>query len=359
MSVSEDKHIKQRLIDCLDGQDTDRAPFVCPMQTATIDLMKKCGCFWPDAHKDAGKMALLAISAHEFGGLEAARVPFENTIEVSAFGAETAHRTLMRQPLVLGQVVTDHGDLEALEVPDPLSSDHCLVVLDALKQMEKARPDLPLICGIVSPAALAFQMLGEQDALMDVKKDPSLLLGAINKAEEFCADYARAVVGAGADIVAVVDHVSNCNLLTREEFERLSLPSMKRALISARRAGAHTILHLCGDTGGLLELLVGSGAQGISVDHHVPVEKLVLAAKGRVATIGNLDPNRTLRFGHPQDVEAESIKAVEGGISILSPGCGFAIETPLQNMCAMAKAAQTHPRLNITWRDVGNVRSDY
>jgi [methyl-Co(III) methanol-specific corrinoid protein]:coenzyme M methyltransferase len=116
---------------------------------------------------------------------------------------------------------------------------------------------------------------------------------------------------------------------------------------------------MCGDTSGLLDLLMASGAHGISVDHHVPVEKLVAASKGKVATIGNLDPNRTLRFGHPQDVEAESIKAVERGISILSPGCGFAIETPLQNMCAMAKAAQTHPRLKITWRDVGNVRSDY
>jgi MtaA/CmuA family methyltransferase len=359
MPVSDDKYIKQRLIDCLDGQDTDRAPFVCPMQTATIELMKKSGCFWPDAHTDPAKMAMLAISAHEFGGLEAARVPFENTIEVSAFGAETAHRTLMRQPLVLGQVVTDQESLEALEVPDPLASDHCQVVLKALKLMENARPDLPLICGIVSPAALAFQMLGEQDALMDVKKDPSLLLGVIGKAEEFCADYARAVVGAGAQVVALVDHVSNRNLLTREEFERLSLPSLKRSIISARRAGARTILHLCGDTAGELELLVDSGAHGISVDHHVPVERLVVAAKGKVATIGNLDPNRTLRFGHPQDVEAESIKAVEGGISILSPGCGFAIETPLQNMCAMAKAAQTHPRLNITWREVSNVRSDY
>ncbi len=358
MPCAEDVHLKKRLIDCLSGHDTDRVPFVCPMQTATIDLMKKSGSFWPDAHKDAGKMAVLAISAHEFGGLEAARVPFENTAEISAFGAETAHRTLVRQPLVLGQVITNADDLDRLEVPDPTRSERCAVVLEALRRMGDARPDLPLICGIASPAALGFQMLGEQDALMDVKKDPALLLGAINKAELFCADYARAAVEAGADVIALVDHVSNSDLLTPQEFERLSLPSMRRALKSAHQSGCRTILHLCGDTTELLEMLVTSGANGISVDHHVTVEKLVAAARGRVATIGNLDPNRALRFGTAQDVEAEAIRCIERGISMLSPGCGFAIETPLPNMGAMAKAAQTHPRLQITWREVSDVRSD-
>lgn len=225
MSIADKKHLRRRLLDCLDLNVTDKVPFVCPMQTATIDLMKKSGCFWPDAHKDAKMMAMLALSAHEFGGLEAARVPFENTVEISAFGVETAHRTLVRQPLVFGQVIAGPEDLEKLEVPDPRLSERCAVVLGALRSMNQVRPSLPLICGIVSPAALAFQMLGEQDALMDVKKDPKLLLGAIDKAEQFCADYANAAVEAGADVVAIVDHISNTNLLTPEEFTRISLPS--------------------------------------------------------------------------------------------------------------------------------------
>jgi [methyl-Co(III) methanol-specific corrinoid protein]:coenzyme M methyltransferase len=353
-----DGSIRGRLFDCLEGKETDRVPFVCPMQTATIDLMKKSGCFWPDAHRDPMKMAMLAISAHEFAGLEAARVPFENTVEVSAFGAETAHRTLARQPLVLGQVVTRREDLDTVQVPDPVRSERCAVVLDAVRRIDSARPGLPRLFGMVSPAALGFQMMGEQDALMDVRTDPSLLLETINKAELFCADYARAAVEAGADVVAMVDHVSNNNLLTPEEFQTLSLPSMRRALKSASSAGCHTVLHLCGDVEGILDHLIASGANGISVDHHVPIDRLVAAGRGRVATIGNLDPNRALRFGSPQDVESESIRAIEKGVTVLSPGCGFAIETPLQNMCAMAKAAQTHPRLNITWREVSDARSD-
>lgn len=52
--------------------------------------------------------------------------------------------------------------------------------------------------------------------------------------------------------------------------------------------------------------------------------------------IGNISPLNTLLIGTPKEVKEECIKALEGGVDLLAPGCGVAPGTPTRNLNAMA-----------------------
>lgn len=81
-----DPDLRDRFLNALNGKTVDKVPVLSVTQTGTVELMKKSGAAWPDAHFDAEKMADLALSAHTFAGLEAVRYPFCLTVLSEALG---------------------------------------------------------------------------------------------------------------------------------------------------------------------------------------------------------------------------------------------------------------------------------
>jgi [methyl-Co(III) methylamine-specific corrinoid protein]:coenzyme M methyltransferase len=76
-------------------------PAVCFTQTATIEQMEACGAYWPEAHSDAEKMAILAEAGHSIIDFEAVRVPFDITFEAEIFGCSIKAGDLKQQPSVI------------------------------------------------------------------------------------------------------------------------------------------------------------------------------------------------------------------------------------------------------------------
>jgi uroporphyrinogen-III decarboxylase len=111
---------RDRLLSSLHLEQVDRVPCACPLQTGTIDLMKASGAYWPDAHTDPELMVKLAKAAHDIGGIESVRVPFDIGVDASAFGARTDQRRLIRQPAILERAIRTPDDLLTIQVPDPL-----------------------------------------------------------------------------------------------------------------------------------------------------------------------------------------------------------------------------------------------
>ncbi len=81
-----DPDLRDRFLNTLKGKTVDKVPALSVTQTGTVELMKKSGATWPEAHFDAEKMAGLALSAHTFAGLEAIRYPFCLTVLSEALG---------------------------------------------------------------------------------------------------------------------------------------------------------------------------------------------------------------------------------------------------------------------------------
>lgn len=340
---------KERLLAALNLEETDRPPCASPMQTGTIDLMKASGAYWPDAHVNPKLMARLAMAANKFVGIESVRVPFDISVDASAFGAVTGQRGLIRQPGILRRPITTPDDLEKAKVPDPRKSGRAPVTIGAIKELSSRRKSIPIICGIIAPYMLASQLRGEQDIVVDMELNPGFVKGILEKAAEWDIAYASAAIKAGADVIAIVDSSSSDDVLSPSQYSEYSLPYQRKVIEAVQKMDRPAILHMCGRIEKNLPHVIRTLANGLSVDQQMDIKWVKPRLKGKIATIGNVSTTTTLLFGTPADVAAETRACVEGGADVIAPGCGFALETPVENMKTMAMVAVKHGK---DWTDL-------
>ncbi|MFA5311802.1 MAG: MtaA/CmuA family methyltransferase [Methanomassiliicoccales archaeon] len=333
---------KSRLIDVLSLKTVDRIPCVSPLQTGTIDLMKATGAYWPDANRDAKLMAKLGAAAHTIAGIESIRVPFDVSVDASAFGAVEGKDAIDRQPAILDAPIKNQSDLDKAMIPDPKKAGRAPIVLEAIKMVSKEFPRTPVICAIVSPFMLAGQLRGSQEAIMEVAMKPDFMKQILEKATEWDIAYSMAALEAGADVIAMIDATSSGDVLGPPQYAEFALPYQKRVVDAVRKAGGYTVLHVCGKTRKNMPFMIQTGANGISVDQQMDIGWVAQELKGKAACIGNVSPTNTLLFKKPADVMAEAKRCIDAGTQILAPGCGFAPETPLENMKALVEAAHLY-----------------
>jgi len=334
---------RERLIAALRSRPVDRLPVSCPLGTAIGELIDLAGCGFPEAFHDPKAMACLAMAASKFAGWESARVPFDVNIDAEAFGAAIGNESSERPPGIQGRLVQSYQDLDELVVPDPGAAGRSPLLLNAVELLTKQAGELPVICAMHGPLTLAAQLRGEEDLLMDLLAMPEDAVRLLRKATEWGMSFANAAVDAGADVIMILDGTSSGDILGPEQYERFSLP-FESQIIGSVKARAPTILHICGEIGTNLHLILDSGADGLSIGQGMDLRWVKDEAKGRTAIVGNVSPTTTLLHGTPEEVRAATIKCILQGADVPSPGCGFAFETPLANMRAMTHAIRAFYR---------------
>jgi MtaA/CmuA family methyltransferase len=335
---------KERLINILRKEEVDRVPCVSPMQTGILGLMQASGSFWPEAHHNPKKMADLALSANRIAGLESVRVPFEMAVDASAFGVMVSDRSLRRQPIVLERRIGSAEEFAEVDVPDPRKDGMVPVVLDAIRDLKMRAPNLPTICGVLAPHALAFELLGEQEALRMMLNDPTLLKATMLKAKMFAVQYSEAAFEAGADIIAFVDPLASGDFLSYQQYQEFALPFHRKICDETEKMGIPVILHICGNTTKILPLIAQSGANGISIDSSVDVLFAKSMLSGRSAVIGNISTTEVLLHGTEDKVRSCTAECIAEGIDAVAPGCGLVLQTPLNNLKAMTDATRRSQR---------------
>jgi [methyl-Co(III) methylamine-specific corrinoid protein]:coenzyme M methyltransferase len=331
---------RERLLRVLKLEEVDRVPCICPMQTGTIDLMKASGAFWPEAHHDPEKMARLALAANRFAGLESVRVPFGTSVDASAFGAETKDRALRRRPQILEKKIKGREGFADVELPDPQKDGMVPVVLKAIKLMKTAAPNLPIICGVVAPHMLAFELLGEQQAARLMTDDPVLFRATLQKAKLWAIAHATAAADAGADVIALIDAYASGDFLGPERYREYALPFHRKVCFELEKLGIPVILHICGNATPNLPLMAETGACGISIDHEVDIREAKRLLARKSAVIGNISPSEVLLRAMPDEIAAKTRECIGAGVDAVSPGCGLVLETPLPNLKAMTEATK-------------------
>jgi len=312
------------------------------VQTGTLSLMAASGASWPDAHREAEKMAKLALAAHEVAGIESVRVPFCGTVEVEAIGCELTGWTSDGQPSTKTYLLQEDSMIDRVKVPDPSTSGRMPVVSKAVHILDdKVGNTLPVIAAIVSPFEFAVRSRSMERVMKDIFTKPDLLRKVLDFAVNVETEYGKALVDAGAQALFLIDGSSQFEVLGPQLYEKFSMPYTKHLIAKLR---CPTILHICGNSTKILEKMTETGATALSIDHSVNIGEAKSIIKGRAAIVGNVDPTRNLFMGTAQEVEKEAKRCVEQGTDVLAPGCGFSPKTPLENMKAIVNAARKYKK---------------
>ncbi len=270
--------------------------------------------------------------------------------ETSGFGAEIRyHRDgvpeCVRPPLA--DLVPGDPIAGRFAAPDPLSATRMRDRVDAVRLFRERAGDRYSILGWVEgPAALAADLRGMSEFLVDLLEDPEWAGEVMDLCTDTSIRFAQAQIEAGADTIGVGDAV--CSQISGPVHERLIWPRQARLMRAIKEAGAHVRLHICGPTRHLWSKLRELPIDILDCDHVVDMEAARATFPASVVLAGNLDPVSVLRFGRSEQVTDFVLRCqrVAGARFMACAGCEVPSGTPLDNLhalCAPRPAMGSQP----------------
>ena len=328
---------KERFIAALSRKELDRPAVGCVTQSVTVDQMDAVGVHWPEAHTDPKMMAALGAAGAKVFGFENARIPFCLTVEAEVFGAQVDLGKVDRTPMVKKHPY--ESDATPSFPQDFATKGRVKTVIEATKLLkQQVGKDLPIVVGTTGPLTIAGHLVGTENLLLMMITEPETVHKFIKVATEMEAAYLKALVAAGADVIAMSDPSASTDMLSGEMFDEFAKPYIKQVWTGAE--GAKKILHICGDTTILLDHMIATGADALSIEEKVDPFKAVELVNGRAALVGNMGVVRPLLQGTPQDCAEHAAKIRQAGFNVVAPGCGLAARVPKANIEAMVKAVK-------------------
>jgi uroporphyrinogen decarboxylase len=200
---------------------------------------------------------------------------------------------------------------------------------------------------VTGPYSLASLIMGAEEAAMTAIMEPDSMLKLCEFALERILEYIRLLIGAGAQAICILEPTAV--MLGPDEFERYSAGFIRHIVNSYKYTDVSMIYHTCGNTSHLIDKMVESQVDAISLDS--PDAGVVLAdiaqnIKSDPIIIGNINPAGTILSGKPQQVKEEVaglLRAMDFYPNfVLSTGCDLPQEVPFENIEAFMETGRQY-----------------
>jgi MtaA/CmuA family methyltransferase len=326
---------KERFLNALTQEPTDRPPVAAVVTGITVGMMEKSGVYWPEAHHDADQLAELAASIWELCQIECIKLPFGMTIEVEALGAPVDFGTGDTLPTEVAHIF-NHPD--ELSIPgDFFDRQRVPIVLEAIAKLrERYDSEVAIVSSIVGPFALAAKLFGFDNLFPWIITNPDYVHQVLEKLTGLAILYANAQVEAGADAILIGEATCSGDLISPNTY-RDFIAELHTQICA--NIPAPSILHICGNSSYHVPHIAETGAAAYSFDEGVDPKMAREHLKGKVALAGYVPTVEALLQGTPEIVYQASLECLGNGVDILAPGCSLPQHTSFENLAAMVQAA--------------------
>ena len=335
-----------RMLRACRGEPVDRPP---------VWLMRQAGRYLPeyraaragqsflDSCRDIERAVEISLQPLRLVGTEAVVFFCDIFVPVLGLGIDV---DFAPGPVITPPIRT-RAQVDALARFDPHAS--VPVVFEILRRLRKelAATHTPLIGFAGAPFTLATYLVeGRGDptrqysALRELAtREPATLGALLDRLAEMTIAYLNAQIEAGAQVVQLFDTWAGA--LSEQEYRRWVLPTTRAICQGVRRDRAPLILYM-NDAPHLVDAMLDSGADVISVGGAVDFADAARKAGTRASVQGNLDPRELARpreeiFARVREIAAAG-RAARGHILNLGHGC--LPETPVAGVCAFTDAAR-------------------
>jgi uroporphyrinogen decarboxylase len=264
---------------------------------------------------------------------------------VAALGGKIKYRDI-GTPDLEAPIVSSEKDLAKLDLAR-IEKDGVLQTIREAYGIVRAKIGDEYIIALTAwgPFTLAARLMGEEIMMKALYKAPSFVESAVSVASEMLMRFSDSLLSSGMlDVILLCEPTASGDLISRKQFERFVIPRMKEFTGWAKTKGAHTIIHICGNTTDRLDLYPLTGASCISLDHKTDMAKAKELLHGKMCFAGNVDPVKVLLQGTAQDVEDACRRVIQAagidGGFILMPGCDIPPTVPFENIQTFMQTAR-------------------
>jgi [methyl-Co(III) methanol-specific corrinoid protein]:coenzyme M methyltransferase len=328
----------ERVMNILMGRvgDIDRIPCVNTVSVATIDFMKATNAYWPESHRDPEKMAKLASAAHRICGLDNVSLPFDMLLEAEALGVKVEYpEGRIQHPYVKEFSM----ELFKMQIPkDVVDAGRVPVVLRAIRILRREFEGKTPINVYLNPpfTCVSNYVVGIVRFFTLMRRSPDKAHEILKSSLSFFIEVAEAYEEAGANIITF--HEMGATTVPPIYFDEFITPYLREIV---KHLKTPTVLNVCGLAKPIIGKMVNVGCSAIAVDELTPIKharEVVNSVKINYPVIGNISPGKVLLPGPVSRIMEEVGKCIGDGVSMVSPGCDFHLETPIEHIKALVDA---------------------
>jgi uroporphyrinogen decarboxylase len=325
--------MNDRLLRACRRQPVDRTPVWMMRQAGRYlkeyrDIRAKVGFL--DLCKNTDLAAEVSLQPYRILGVDAVIFFSDILIPVEAMGVQV--ELTDKGPEIAAPIRTQRG-VDALQIPDPAAE--VPFVGSIIKRLrQELHDEVPLIGFAGAPWTLASYMIegGGSKSFAEIKalayREPRVLHALLDKLASTVSSYLLFQIESGAQVIQLFD--TWAGELNRGDYEEFALP-YTRKIFDAVGNRVPRILYLNG-TSAILESMVNSGADVISIDWRISIAEARRRVGDRVALQGNLDP--CVLLGPKERIIENTTRILkEAGPAghILNLGHGILPPTPVEN----------------------------
>ncbi len=341
----------QELIDGLMGKDGGTLPtFPISLGYAINEYHKKTGINAKEIMNNSIHLAKSQKYIRDKFNLPFCISLCDLNVTAEAFGTELTYEKATI-PMFEKAKIQSLDEVDKLEVLDPYKAGRMPIVIEAGKYfMENIKEKNVLIAGgCAGPITVAGSVFGVENLMRNMIRNPDIVHKALSVITDSLIDFCNAQLDQGLHGVGIAEPTASCSCISPEFFRVFAFPYLKKFLRKINTIGS--LMHICGDTKGILEDIVKlRGLMIMSVDQVDLKKTKTILGKKSIITLGNVSTTTLLR-GSPADVENEAKKciseAAEGGKFLLSSGCDIAVGTPDSNIWSLLNTGKKMGRFPI------------
>ncbi|MBA2882810.1 [methyl-Co(III) methanol-specific corrinoid protein]:coenzyme M methyltransferase [Desulfosalsimonas propionicica] len=328
---------KERFMRQLEGKSVDMTPVGSTTTYGVVDIMKKCGAERPLADTDPQAMATLALGGVEYAGFEWVKaMGWDITPLSEAFGCELGEAKIDRQHSIASHPFAE--SIEDLEKPkDLLQRGRFPAYKEQFKILKDKVDDEMVIFGeSEGPFTCGANLVGTESFMKWTFKKPNQVDQVLSVVKEGMIEVINFAFDHGADYYVIAEPTSGPALMSPKSWKKHVQPVITEIV---QKIKGPLVLHICGNTDSIIEMMCETGVAGISIEEKVDLKRTVgIAEKMGVKVFGNVGTAQTLYSGTPEQAYQESIAALDNGTHFLCAACGIAPLSPLENVQQLRKA---------------------
>jgi uroporphyrinogen decarboxylase len=200
---------------------------------------------------------------------------------------------------------------------------------------------------VTGPYTLAGLIMGAEEAAIAAIMEPDKLMQLCEFTIERILEYIRLLTGAGAQLICVLE--PSAVMLGPDEFKRFSADFINHIHNNYKYTDISTVYHTCGNTMHLIEKMVESEVDALSLDScemGVDLPEVARRIKNDCILIGNISPTGTILNGTPEEVKKDVVDLLRSmdfcQNFVLSTGCDLPQEVPPKNIEAFMIAGREY-----------------
>lgn len=202
-------------------------------------------------------------------------------------------------------------------------------------QLLKKKLKVPVFVSIKGPFTLASFLVGIQDFLKMVLKNPKEAEENLEHVTAFQLEYLKRLLEVGVNIF-IGDPVASASVISPNVFKDFAYRPLDTLIKKIRDKGAVSGIHICGDTAPFIHVIDKLNPDILSIED--------ITLKTNIIKMGGVSTS-TILHGDPSNIEDEVKKAMtKEPYLIVSTSCDVPVETNPENIKHMIACAREYSK---------------